>query len=132
DWLIFRRFEINSADPSGSKNEKKKNCCPRWHGAPEGTARPSGCKGKTGTHEGSERYFSVKAQRKPPDLLIHSTGKNQSASSANRKKFEPGSTFSIWQPPALRVSKTAPAPSLTTMPCPLSGVRALRSKRHCR
>ena len=84
DWLIFRRFEINSANPGGSKNEKKKNCCPRWHGAPEGTARPRGCKGKTGTHESSERYFSVKAQRKPPDLLIHSTGKNQSASSANR------------------------------------------------
>ena len=68
DRLIFRRFEADCASPFGSKKEKKKNRCPRSHGAPQGIARQSGCKGKRGNHESADRYFSRSEHNASPPI----------------------------------------------------------------
>ena len=68
DWLIFRGFEINRACACDSKDEKRKDRCPRSHGAPQGTARPSGCKGKRDNHESADRYFSPSQHNASPPI----------------------------------------------------------------
>src|SRR4029077_16032050 len=57
---------------------------------------------------------------------------SRAEASERRKKFAPGTIWSISRPPLERVNKTAPAPSLMIMPCPVSGFLGSRRKRHCR
>src|SRR5438128_11300260 len=45
DRLVFWRLDINGAAPS-SRKKKKKDRCPRSHGAPEGIAGRTCCKGE--------------------------------------------------------------------------------------
>jgi len=47
DRLVFWRLDINGgAATSSHKKNKKKDCCPRSHGAPEGIAGRKRCKGE--------------------------------------------------------------------------------------
>src|SRR6266536_6558705 len=47
DRLVFWRLDINGAASSSRKKEKKKDRCPRSHGAPEGIAGRKCCKAKS-------------------------------------------------------------------------------------